>query len=280
MDSISKFYKIFTDCFDFIPMSIDVFERKISSCHMINEYADGEIIGFSAVNENSIVLICIHPDFQDKKYGSKLLLKSEKYIYEQGYRKVIIGRSDCDLFFGAVMDNFSHRFFEKRGYVAYNGCLGMYLKSENFDYGTTTIEKQASTDAVYSVCNKEKFGELLETVSLVEPKWVRHFKSYENVMTASVDGKIVGFLLLEPDADTLITTADNKTGLFRYLGVLSENRKKHIGSGLMIHGIKYLVDKGCTDLFINYTSLDQWYMRFGFKDYIWYLMCEKNLGDI
>ena len=56
MDSISKFYKIFTDCFDFIPMSIDVFERKISSCHMINEYADGEIIALDEKNTVQINL--------------------------------------------------------------------------------------------------------------------------------------------------------------------------------------------------------------------------------
>jgi hypothetical protein len=131
-------YDIFSQCFSFIPVQASVFCTKLDRSTFFFAYENGKPIGFAAVRDNIIELICILPAYQKKGHGTALLAQCESFIKQSGFGSAVLGRNETDLFRGAVINNLSHRFFEKSGYVAYNGCLDMVLYTEDFSYQTIT----------------------------------------------------------------------------------------------------------------------------------------------
>ena len=272
-------YKIFTDCFPYIPITEKLFVKRIfeGTNRIFVEYASSVPVAFSVLNGNTVVLICVHPDFQKKGIGKLLLKKSEKYISSQGYRKINLGRCSNGLFFGAVMDNFSHRFFAKEGYTAFNGCLNMVMDLSEYSYQKIRDRYIFPPDVSFTYYNKENKNELITAVNTVEPKWCDRFINAQSVVVAVKDNCIVGFLRLNTDAQTLISDDNNKVGMIEYVGVLPEYRKTGIGTNIVAYGVQLLKNASCTDAFIEYTSLDTWYSRIGFEEFIWFWMGFKNI---
>ncbi len=275
-----EIYDVFRQCFPYIPMSYSVFEKKLYGCRIEKKSIHDVCVAFSAVSHNVVVLLCVHPDYQLAGLGTELLRKSEKFICEQGFDKIILGRSQNDIFFGAVMDELSHIFFKKHGYFAYNGNLCMSLKSSDFCY-QDFIKKNPYPDGTEIIlCSEEMSKYLYDVIKIVEPKWAENHFDFKNIIISVTNGTVNGFLVFDDDADTLITTDTNRVGLLRYVGVLTEYRRKNIGKNLIAYGIYHLSSIGCTDLFINYTALDQWYSKIGFEEFIWYWMGEKSINYI
>lgn len=276
---MQEFYKIFKSCFPFIPVSEKVFEKKLSESRLFFRTEKNELIAFLISSGNSAELLCVRPDRQGMGYGTSLIEEYEDFLRTSGFQKVVLARSNIDFFRGAVMDSMSHRFFEKCGYYAFNGCLSMTMKLTNFSAEEIKIKYPYPDDIKFCVFTKNDIYDVIEAVKIVEPKWIKFFLSLdgEDILTAVRNGKIVGFMTLKYDADTIITDDYSKIGLLGYVGIIPSERNKNIGINMIACACEIFRKSGCTDVFINYTCLDEFYARAGFEDYLWYWMGEKDL---
>lgn len=270
---------LFKECFPMLCVSDSVISYKLKDAQLFFRYEEGKLTGFSAVDENSLLVLCVHPEFRNRGTGTELLNESESYIKSRGYDRVILGRSSRDLFWGAVMDTMSHRFFESRGYRAYNGCLCMYLFRENFDYEGFVKNHPCPDNVEFRIHDASLPDDICDAVNSVEPKWVRFYRDHGGVkvITAECGGRTAGFVTVDTCAGTIITDEGNRTGLPGYLGVVPEYRCRGIGLRLIAFASQYMFSCGCTEVFLNYTSLDSWYAGAGFEECLWYWMGEKNL---
>ena len=102
---------------------------------------DGDLIGVSVINKNTIYMLCVNKEYRHKGIGTWLLNESENYILSKGYDKVIIGAGDSylmpgipmrskpytetlkeDRIYDDVTDD-ANDFFTKRGYAhSWNDC--------------------------------------------------------------------------------------------------------------------------------------------------------------
>ena len=273
-DRLKTCFKIFSECFPMVYVSEKIISEKLLCTEIFFRYEEGKTVGFAAVEGNSLAVICVLPEFQGKGYGVSLLAESEEYIKSKGFDCVVLGRNRSEIFRGAVMETLSHRFFENRGYHAYNGCLSMYIYTEEFQHRIKTPEGlvfRAEKDIISS--------EVLGMVKTVEPNWLKYCENCagKTVITAERGGKATGFVIAETDAHTIITEEGCKTGLIGYAGVIPEERNKGTGLSMISWTTGYLKTEGCTEVFISYTSLDQWYAKIGYQEYLWYWMGEKKL---
>lgn len=274
----SRLYEIFADCFPFIPMSEEIFREKISvpENRLLIRYFQKDPAAFSVINENTVVLICVHPDRQNCGTGSSLLKESEDLIRSKGYDSAVLGRGRTGIFFGAVIDTFSHRFFEKRGYTAVNGCLGMLLDPEDERSMLQYHKHSFSPEIKYMFCPEHMKTELREAVLSVEPKWVSKYSDLSRAFIAAVGNEVAAFMLINDDSHTLVTSDDSRTGQPEYLGTVPKFRNRHIGTVMLLKGIDIMRKAGCTEIYIDYTAEDTWYSRIGFEDFIWFWMGEKK----
>ncbi|WP_044974777.1 GNAT family N-acetyltransferase [Ruminococcus sp. HUN007] len=131
----------------------------------------------------------------------------------------------------------------------------------------------------YTVVNGGDLSDVYEAVMRVEPKWLRFYEnnSKSAVIKAVLSGRTVGFAMADTDAGTIITGKDSRTGLLGYVGVVPEERNRGIGLGMVAFAAGYMKSAGCTEVYVNYTSLDEWYAKLGFAENLWYWMGEKKL---
>lgn len=280
MHSVNEYAELFCTCFPELEVSESIIAEKLRDVNFISRYHDsGKLAGFSAVKDNSVVLLCVHPDFRGQGTGGALLRETEQYIRERGHRTAVLGRSSCDLFFGAVIDNMSHRFFEKHGYRAFNGCLSMLMYADEFSCNELTDKYPVPEGVKFRISENGADEGIISAVEKVEPKWTKYYENCggRTVITAEISGRTSGFITADADAATIATDTGCRTGRIDYVGVVPEERNKGTGTALVAYTLNYLKNKGCTEIFIGYTSLDTWYQRFGFEDYLWYWMGEKEL---
>lgn len=268
---------LFSECFPMVMSSEKVIAGKLEGAELFDHYEGDRLAGFAAASGNTLLLLCVSPGFRGRGIGSLLLERAEQAVRDKGYDRIVLGRSERDLFWGALIDTLSHRFFENRGYSAKNGCLSMFLFAEEYSYDDFLSGRPVREGVCFRISKGTAAPEVLEAVRRVEPKWVKFYENASGltVITAEVSGKTAGFVLADTDARTIITEDDGKTGLLGYVGVVPEERNKGTGLGMIAFAADYMISEGCTEIFINYTSLDTWYSKLGFEEYLWYWMGEK-----
>lgn len=280
MDCLTKkCFNIFSECFPMVIVSEKILSEKLLKTKIFFSYEGDEPAGFAAVEGNHIAVLCVLPEFQGRGHGTSLLAEAERYISGQGFELALLGRNRSEIFRGAVMETMSHRFFEKRGYQAYNGCLSMYIFTEDFSYSEFQLRNEFPCGLSFDV-QKDRFStEVIDMVRTVEPNWLRYCEDSKGktVITAEYAGKKAGFVIAETDTHTIITEDGCKTGLIGYAGVIPEKRNRGIGLNMIAWTTEYMKSEGCTEVFISYTSLDQWYAKAGYQEYLWYWMGEKKL---
>ena len=274
-----QFFSVFSECFPMLGTADHVMAEKLEGADLLVRKSGDRITGFAAVDGNAVLLVCVHPEHQGKGLGSSLLEEAEELIRSRGYDRAVLGRSERDIFWGAVIDTMSHRFFENRGYTAFNGTLSMVLDAEDIpsdgSFGRRTLPEGLSYKAVIG----GDISDVLEAVARVEPKWLKFYEKAGSsvIIKAVLSGRTVGFLTADTDAGTIITGKDNRTGLLGYVGVVPEESNRGIGLGMVAYAAEYMQSQGCTEVYVNYTSLDEWYAKLGFAENLWYWMGEKKL---
>lgn len=278
----TQIYELFLQCFPEFPMTEEIFTKllNIESCEIITHSENDVLAGFSAVSGNCIRLLCVQSEFRGKGIGSALLKKSEKIISDMGFNTAILGGTDSELFIGAVTSeeqwtDMHCSFFEKRGYIASNGCIEMKMSLSDF------CEEQLPScpdDVVFGYCPENRRDELYEAVKKVNSDWIEYFDYGSPVFIAERNGKIAGFCIVDVNADTIISTGKNNIGMIGCVGVIPEQRRNGIGLAMVAKAMLDVKAKGCDEVFIHYTYLDWWYGRLGFKTFLHYWFGKKRLG--
>lgn len=280
-----RVYQIFKECFPNIPLTEEILYLLMDYdlCTIIGKYSDNKLIGFSAVNDNRIVLMCVVPSYQRKGYGSQLVGESESLIQKNGYDTVILGGEDSKLFMGAVCEetqwNEKHNyFFEKCGYSAINGCIEMELQLNDFNLDNLNIDLRPR-GITFEYWNNVDKTNLLSAVNEVEEDWVKYFENDGNVFAAIENGKCVGFTILSFDDLTICNNGHNKVGMVGCVGVIPSKRKSGIGLAMVAHATNELKKKGCDISYIHYTYLDKWYGKLGYQTIMWYWFGKKDIEN-
>lgn len=278
----SKKYELFLRCFPEFPMTEETFRKLLNAenCRFFTYLENGSELGFSAVSGNKIRLICVDPDHRGKGIGSDLLDQSEKYIISSGFDKAILGGTDSNLFIGAVTPeeqwNDMHcTYFEKRGYTASNGCMEMEMSLSDFSESNTP---EYPSDVTFGYCPDSRRSELWGSVRKVDEEWLQYFKTESPVFIAERNGQIVGFCVVDVNADTIISSGNVNVGMIGCVGVIPEARRNGIGLAMVAKAMSDVKKRGCGKVFIHYTHLDWWYGRLGFRTFLRYWFGEKKLA--
>ena len=279
----SRIYHIFKECFLDIPITEDIFFSLLEyeKCEIIVKKEQDEIIGYSAVRENCIVLLCVAPKFQRMGFGKQLVKESEILIKKNGYDLVILGGTNSQLFLGAISEeaewNQKHNyFFEKCGYTADNGCVEMVMSLNNYCIDNVNVLLNPP-NITFEYWNKEDKTELLSAVKEVEEDWVQYFEYASHFYVAMEQGKCVGFTILSFDDLTLCSDGHNKVGKVGCVGVIPSKRKGGIGIAMVAHATNELKKHGCDESYIHYTHLDKWYGKLGYQSILWFWFGKKRI---
>lgn len=264
---------------------------------------ENKLIGCAIVNENTILLLIVDKEYQNKGIGKSLLEECEKTIKENGYKKIILGVGFNYLLPGVptskkyntsvhenldpMVNDIASNFFEKRGYIHSWGkcnCFDMKMKLSNFNqneysigdtidnvfYRWATIDDlediiQCSDDACQY--QDEKFSKYYDNKDLYNDN------NNQKVLVAVKNNKIVGTLIVS------IETEGKNLGCVGCTCVSFKETHKKIGTNMVKLGTKYLKDIGLLNASLSYTysGLDVLYGSTGYEISTYYFMGEKEL---
>ena len=80
-------YEMFKNNFPFIIRENDIALNLLSDTNnkvIEKKNDDGELIGVSVINKNTIYMLCVNEKYRRKGIGNELLKKSEDYILSNG----------------------------------------------------------------------------------------------------------------------------------------------------------------------------------------------------
>lgn len=270
-------YEIFHLSFPQLAISKEQFERKIhlSSCQCLTAEEDGKLVGFSLIQGNTVMLLCVLSEFRGKGIGSKLLSQSEDAIKQAGFQRAVLGLGEHTYLFQGVpmfCEETVH-FFEKRGYKADEISVDMSMPLGTFSKDKCSIRSCAG-DVSFRYVTPEEHEQLLSAVKQAEPDWTHYFEHTScPVLVAVENGEILGFCIVDPDGAPLF--AD--TGEIGCVGVIPSARKRGIGLQMVAAATEELQRKGCKNGFLGFTYLEHWYAKLGYRACIRYWMGEKEL---
>lgn len=271
------------ECYPQLPITEEVFYQLFDydGSEIIHTEVGGRLIGFSAIRDNHILLICVLPDYQRKGYGKQLMEDSEELLRKKGYQEVVLGDTRDRFFLGATTQEANwkekhHYFFEACGYKADHGCLEMTLPLKDYDLKDVTIPLQPD-NIVFEYWDREDKSELFAAVRSVEEDWVQYFENAPFIYAAMEEGNCVGFTILSFNDITLQNDGSNKVGMVGCVGVTPDKRKHGIGLAMVAHATNELKKQGCDLSYIHYTYLDWWYGKLGYESFLWYWMGKKTL---
>ncbi|MBR1441802.1 MAG: GNAT family N-acetyltransferase [Lachnospiraceae bacterium] len=133
-----EYCEIFNACFPQFRMGPELFSELVQTdkTGFIEQVEGDKIVGFAAVEDQYLRLICVEPGSRAAGIGRKLLAEAEACIKKNGFDKVVVGGSNSRLFIGAVSDSFG--FFEKCGYLRTNQYEEMLMKLRDFHWKTAS----------------------------------------------------------------------------------------------------------------------------------------------
>jgi GNAT superfamily N-acetyltransferase len=245
---------------------------------IIFEHREGAVLaGFSVVNDDGILLLCVDENYRNQGIGTDLLRLSEQHI-KMDFNKIQLGLSrNTYLFCGVPMNDFSdsHTFFEKHGYSGKWVSFDMIIDLSKYNHipelnnkDTNILIRHRRNDPE-DIENAASCGEIIDG-------WGEIYRSSTDLIVAEADGKIIGGVSVDPDF-CLFPKSLKEAGSFGCLGVLEEYRNCGIGMKLCQEALHILKNSGCQICHIGYTWLDWWYGKLGAVKYTNYWMGEKKL---
>ena len=171
------YFELFGDCYPELQLNRGMFVQllDIGGCTAFEHKENGDIVGFAAVKDNSLRLICVSEKYRRQGIGSELLAQAEEHIGKE-HSEVILGGAS-GLFIGAPVskENFDKRsfpFFEKRGYVFDDGCAEMELLLDDFSASEHDLPVAGNVTFGYIDGTSEA---LKKAVAETVPDWVQYF---------------------------------------------------------------------------------------------------------
>lgn len=231
--------------------------------------------------------LAVAPMHQRRGIGSELLAWAEAWLREQGCARARLG-GGLRYFapgYPSALDNLA--FFQKRGYTPRaNEPRVCDLARDLHDYVTT----QRTNDATIRPANPDDANVILEFLWREFPgRWRFEFEEFLRAR-----GRLADYLVLETArgiaGTARLTFEDSERPIEQYypqrlprpwgrlgsIGISRDARGKGYGNALLDAGLRYLRERGVRGCIIDWTSLVEWYGKFGFTPYRWYAMLIKN----
>ena len=276
-------YDLFLECFPQFDMTRDIFFRliDIDKCRIITHSENSSIVGTAVLKDNTVRLVCVRPDFRGRGIGTDLMLKAEKIAADNGFDKIIIG-GGSNLFIGAVTPyeqwkDGSNKFFERLGYSFYGKYTDMKIITAGFDLESLNIPKCPSGIS-FEYIAADRREEIIEAVKKVDDDWAQYFTFDCPIFAALADGKTAGFCIVGENEENILSSGKNKVGSIGCVGVVPEMRRGGIGLEMVGRAAMDLKKRGCEEIFIHYTHLENWYGKLGAETFLRYVFCEKNIS--
>lgn len=275
-------FEIFKKCFPQFTCNFDAFKKltRVREPHYAYRYVDDKIVGFCYYHKNKISLLCVDPEYQNKGYGSSLLLEAEKAIKDAGNKEIVLGRSKILLATICTekeyYDRAGVRFFKRRGYTSQGYYEDMFLDLKDFDINNTKYNEDI--DSIEFKYYDGSMEDLHKAVARVEKGWVDCFGIPEYVFVAMKGDKICSFCNISPNDVTRLSADNTVVGNIGCVGTVPEMRKKGIGLTLVAKATQILKDKGTNVVHIHYTGVAPWYRKLGYETYAYWWFAHKKTG--
>lgn len=263
----------------------------------------GELIGVSVINKNTIYMLCVNKDYRNKGIGEELLSESEDYILSNGYDEVIVGVGDSYLMPGIPMKtkpfdevlnedkvyedvtDSANEFFTKRGYTHSWDCNCFDMKS---DYSKVDFPDWSIGDTIdgitYRWATKEDIPKIIECTDDAHESFSKYYKD-ESIYSTDGDRRVLIALDGDEVCGTLMVSKDEAKekgiGSVGCTTVKKNHQGRHIGVNMVILGNKVLKDEGIKEGYLGYTysGLDKMYGYAGYKICIYYNMAKKRIKE-
>jgi GNAT superfamily N-acetyltransferase len=236
-----------------------------------------------------ISLIYVTPNERKKGIGTLLLNKAEEEIKRLGKKTIHIGR-DCENFFPGVPFDMKDTFnwFIKRGYnplgettdlirhVTENDQL---INTKKVDY-EVRLAKRSDRDIIIKFMEKNFPGRWLYEVE----EYFKAGGTGREYLIMIDKGSVIAFARINDQStlDHLINY--NLTWRKRFstlggigpLGVDLDYRKQKLGFHMVATAVNILIERKVSDIIIDWTSLVDFYRKFGFEVWKTYKYYEKK----
>lgn len=277
-------YDLFRECFPQLDMTRDIFFRliDINKCRIISHSENGDTVGTAVLKDNTVQLVCVRPDFRGRGVGTKLMLNAEKNAADNGFDKIIIGGGGSRLFIGAVTPYEQWKdgrssFFDRLGYRFSGTYTDMKIMTDGFDLESLNIPKCPSGIS-FEYIAADRREELIEAVKKVDDDWTKYFTFDSPIFAALAYGKTAGFCIVDENDENILSNGKNTVGSIGCVGVVPEMRRCGIGLEMVGRAAMNLKKRGCEEIFIHYTHLENWYGKLGFETFLRYVFCEKDIS--
>lgn len=235
--------------------------------------------------------IFVDPHYQHNGIGTQLFKWGETWLKEQGCKKIRLGGSLRPFSPGNPALCQSDDFFIKQGYQYRQPNSDEWDVARDLGDGQPISRKTLPEIGDIRQAQPEDQPNLSEFFNRVfHGRW-----QYEYEEFVRIGGRISDFLILELDKKIegfcWVTLPDSKRPLDRYflndlpqpwgqlgpIGISSNVRKFGWGGLLLQSGLEYLKKQNIRGCVIDWTSLLEFYGKYGFKPFHQYKMLVKDL---
>lgn len=240
----------------------------------------------TAHGEGWIDALVVSPAWQRRGLGRRLLSAAEGWLAEQGCRAVQIGGGLRPFAPGAPEASGAAPFFTRCGYTSFGPTWDMAANLASYTPPALTSASCSAAPAT-----PRQVDDLLNFLRREFPgRW-----RYEAEMFLADGGRISDFMLLWSergvDGCCLLTFPDSVRPLERFypyqlpkpwgqlgsIGVSADRRGVGFGAALLDAGLRRLHNNGVNGCVIDWTTLTDFYGKFGFTPYRTYVMLGRSL---
>lgn len=239
-----------------------------------------------------IEAIAVLPEYQTRGHGKVLLDWAERWLVEQGCNEASLGAGIRTFVPGLPPDLLSEPFFRARGYANIGEENGNPIWDVAADLAN--YESPASVLDVDAVAHAAKPGDETTLLAFLHREFPGRWR-FEAADFLERGGRISDFMLLWTergvDGFCWLTFEDSSRPIERYfpyglprpwgqmgpIGISADRRERGYGSAVLDAGLRRLRDNGIRGCVIDWTTLLDFYTKFGFSQYREYLPLSKRL---
>jgi GNAT superfamily N-acetyltransferase len=267
------------------------------------EFLDGVLTGFVCIanpakpyrltdTTGHLRLLAVHPEFQCRGVGSRLLSWAETTLKSRGANRVVIGTEAHHFFPGIPLDehlpitleidtpqNALLGFFARRGFEISAGISNDLARELDtlppLELPSHARIVQADVDSVLEFIRQEFPGRWVYDTNFVLQQAEHQHLALE------VDGRVMGFALIGLRSDPVILPSSlwltEDCGLGP-MGVAGALRGQGLGLALLVAAMHKLKSRGGTRMGIDWTGVQAFYQKAGFEVVRRYRHASKTLN--